>query len=145
MHVLANKQFERAEFRRSVYVAEIPHGTPLSALLEPDYWRHVAAKLKKNDIIEAFAADGGFDVELRVIEAQPTYAKVRIRKGTESSGLLPGPLPDVVATSDYRVKWRGPNGGWSVIDKSNAVVASKLPSEEAAHEALNGFLAAKAA
>jgi hypothetical protein len=104
-------QFQPAEFARQVYQAVPSHGTTIDDMLKPEYWAHIATKLRPTYRIEVNAEDGSFFAELIVRDAGRTWAKVALlRHKTFDDGadiLGESPAPDYVI--NFRVgptKWR---------------------------------------
>jgi hypothetical protein len=66
-----------AEYSRSHYFVLAPFGVTIDDLMRPPFWAHHTLRLKQLDIVEVVAEDGSFDVELRVVDAQVGYVKMR--------------------------------------------------------------------
>lgn len=69
-------RFQPAEYARVIYQAVPEHGTTIEQMMAPDYWAHVAAKLKPTHRIEVMAEDNSFFAEFIVLDAGRTWAKV---------------------------------------------------------------------
>lgn len=100
-----------AENARIIYQAVPEHGTTIDDMLKPEYWAHVAAKLRPTYRIEANAEDGSFFAEFIVRDAGRTWAKVvLLRQKFFDDGadiLSESAAPDFVI--NFRVgpqKWR---------------------------------------
>jgi hypothetical protein len=66
-----------ADYSRSHYFVEAPFGVTIEDLMQPKFWAHHTLRLKRLDIVEVFAEDGSFDVDLRVVDVQVGYVKMR--------------------------------------------------------------------
>ena len=107
-----------AEAVRAHYVADIPSGTPISTILVPSYWAHVATQLKPQDLIEAFWEDGSQEADLRVMFVGRAEVKVRVKSHTTYEEITDAE----VQGDDYEVKWRGPGAKFAVVRRDTGVV-----------------------
>lgn len=130
-------QFAESAVRHWFIVVE--PGYSVDDVLAPEFYAHVTRErgsggrtLSVNDKIDLVAADGSFDITVRVLSVQQGRAVVRLSPfvgGDEAGSGETAPMAGFVA------KWRGPKGLWSVIDQtSNRTVAERLPTKEAALE-----------
>lgn len=55
-----------ADFNRTIYHLDVDPSVTIEDLLRPNFWAHHAANLKRGDVVDVLAADGGYDVTLRV-------------------------------------------------------------------------------
>ena len=136
-------RIDRADFARSEYFLSAPPGTTVDQVVDPDFWLHVARRLKVNDRIEIVAADGSFDMEVRVTAIDPRglWAHVRPLRVAEGQFAVPeasGAYPD---KDGYTVEWGGPHR-WRIV-RGNDVVARDFPDQAAAISALLNIKAAK--
>jgi hypothetical protein len=97
-----------SENERVVYVHYVEAGVHPHALLKPDFWTHVAAKLRSGDRIEVTAEDLSYFAELMVLQADRTWAKVSMLRLHELTG--EDPTADDMRTigSEYRIQFKGP-------------------------------------
>lgn len=73
-----------ADYNRTAYHIEVDPSVSIADLLRPNFWAHHAANLRKGDLLDVLAADGGYDVTLRVtgtgigmVEMRPLRVWVR--------------------------------------------------------------------
>lgn len=83
---LAPNALQQAEFARLTYAVNLPEGTQLKTILEPNYWMHVAAKLKPRTRIEVTTDDHAFYAELYVVACDRTWAKVVVLRMVDFRG-----------------------------------------------------------
>lgn len=83
---LAPNALQQAEFARLTYAVSLPEGTQLKTILAPNYWMHVAAKLKPKTRIEVTTDDNAFFAELYVVACDRTWAKVVVLRMVDFRG-----------------------------------------------------------
>ena len=136
--------FKLASSARNVWHVYVGVATKLEDVLKPEFWAHVAMRLKPGDYIEVVREDGVFVATVRVLQADNLWAKVEpvtlpIQRQEEKVDLPPS------ATEDYSIEWRG-RGKHSVVRKSdNVVVQSGMDSRLDAEIWLKQHLKALAA
>lgn len=126
-------RFKPAEYCRTVYQATPEPGTTLKDLLEPGYWTHVAAKLRKGDRIEAIIEDGTFFAELYVKHANKIEAHVTLMREVKlSEAKVKGKDVDLAeAFPDHSIRYAG--GEWRILRKEDKqILRDKLKSKEEA-------------
>jgi hypothetical protein len=126
-----------AEFARASYFILARPGVTPDHIVDPDFWVNWASTLKINDRIEVVAADGSFDMEVRVVALDPRGLWARVRPLRIAEGKIPvsssptGQYPDaegyIVEFSDHH-RWR--------IIRGNDIVARDFPDQASAIEAL---------
>lgn len=126
-----------AEFGRTVYVVTAEPETTKEDLLKPEYWAHVANKLRPWDRLEVRSDDGTFFAELLVLESSRVWARVHLLQHITLTSA------DVAQTQarnqDYEVRFRGPVLKWCAIRLSDAEpIKERMGSKEEAQ----AFLAA---
>lgn len=122
-------RFTLAEYRNVTYTVEPEQGTPFEAVLKPEYWAHVAQKLRVWDRIMVRAEDGTYWGELLVINCGHLYARVHVLKKVELGADATKPLE--VLPAGYEVKFQGPKLKWVVLRGADRLAAT-LESEHAA-------------
>lgn len=132
--LLVTQLFE-AEFRRSDLLMYPEAGTRLDEMLIPEYWSHVARRLKAFDRIEVRPADGTWWAELLVHVVEPFAARVEVLREHHFGG---GRRPVVQAPDGYEFRFRGQNG-WCVVRLSDGAV---LREKEGSIEAAEAWLTA---
>lgn len=127
---LLPKRLSRAEYERGNHFLEVPKGVPVAAVVDPDFWQHVAARLHVNDRIEVLSPD--FDLDLRVValDSRKLWAQVRVLRLCDAAGLAiagaePLASPAVIAgapdTEGYIVEWGGPKHLWRIVYGGNLI------------------------
>lgn len=118
MTQLAPSNFKQAEFMRNVWCAVPEKDTPFDALLDPQYWAHVSALIKRGDRIEILAIDSSYFAELLVLDAGRLFAKVKVLRHilleqvvTAEQVETQSPIPE-----GYDVKWAD-RAKWRVTRK----------------------------
>jgi hypothetical protein len=100
-------RFKNAEYERVIYQACPENGVSFEDVLQPEFWSHVADKLKPTDRIEVLAEDGSYFAELLVIDAGRLYAKVAVLRFVElASSEVPADLAGDLA--EFKVEFKGP-------------------------------------
>lgn len=125
MTQLAPRNFHQAETKRNLWTVVPEFGTPSQALLDPSYWAHVSAMLRRGDIISVLPEDNSYYSELLVMDVGKLFAKVvelRCVK-IESSKSLNINLPE-----GFEIKFRGPMK-WSVLRKGEVLKDGMLKQE----------------
>lgn len=121
MTQLTPRRFKASEVVRNQWEAEPEFGTPAEALLNPAYWAHVSAQLRRRDVITALAEDNSYWSELLVLDAGKLFAKVvqlRCIQITQAQ-MLNVEVPD-----GFEIKFRGPKL-WSVLRGKDVLVEGK--------------------
>lgn len=130
--------FFDASTRRNVWHIVVTHGVAYEALFKPEYWAHVARKMRPGDLVEALAEDGSYFAQLFVVSSAPNAAAVVELSKAELQNI---DLPDV--TSGFEVKWSGPVLKWTVTRiTDNVRVATNLETKSAATEAMANHIKA---
>jgi hypothetical protein len=101
---LRESQIARIEQRRTTYHADVPAGVAYENLLKPEFWAHVAQKLRPGDFIFAEAEDGTFIAELYVRNAGHNWATV--------FEIMHHDFEELTSIGDetipgFEIKWRG--------------------------------------
>lgn len=116
----------------------VPYDTNKDDLINPEFWAHTAAKLRRGDEIKVLPDDDSFYAHLLVVACDRTWARVAMLSyvelrevHTQASAAMRG---------DYLVKLRGPKK-WSVLRKSdNKVLIEGLHQEVDAQNWLDLYL-----
>lgn len=105
-----------AEHERTVWDHVPDEGVTLEQILEPEYWQHIAPRVRAWDRIEVRWADSTRFVELMVRSAGQKEAHVTVMHDVD----LGDEVEEVVDTlSPYEVKWKGPKYKHAVVRKSD--------------------------
>ena len=108
------------DFQLSRYFEVVPPGVVLEDVLASSFWAHVAQKLRLHDQITVVAADGSFDVELRVIRKAPGFLQFRTIRLWTAEAL------DVPGDKQFTAAWAGPALKWVVKGGDGERLASGL-------------------
>lgn len=122
---MENSRLREADYDRVIYSATAFEDTTPEDMLKPEYWAHVASKLKAWDRIEARANDGTWFAEFVVMYTGKAIAKVKLMRVVDlSDSDVDG--PSATEFADYEVKWRGPHNKWSVIRRKDSEVVHEF-------------------
>ncbi len=125
-----------------VYHHSPEFGVPFEDLLRPEYWSHVAAKLRPGYRVEVMAADGSYWGMLLCRAASRTEAIMAPLQFKEIAGAVEIENAEV----PYMAKWRGPTAKWSVVRKADkTVVKDSFQVREHAENWIKNALKAVAA
>lgn len=106
-------------------------GYSLDDVMQPEFYAHVSRKLSVHDKIDIVAADGAFDVTVRVLAVSQGRAVVRLSPWIVSEEQTDDERPP----TGFRASWGGPSHKFRVVDTvTGAVVAHGFPTKEAAME-----------
>lgn len=118
-----------AETRRQEWFATCPDDVAIDDVLAPEFWSHVAAKVKPYDTITVGWDDCAWRLSLLVCDAWSGGVKVIELSRAEMAGALEKSTEEA---NGLRVMWRGPNARWSVLDAAGQVLHSGYATKEAA-------------
>lgn len=123
-------------FAHGEYFVVAPIGATPENVADPDFWLHVAARLKLHDRIEVVAADGSFDMDVRVTAVDPRghYAVVRVlRSWAADEKASNGPAVRQMGTidNDGFIVEEDPVHGWRVM-RGGDIIARRLKDKAAA-------------
>lgn len=115
--------FSQAESIVNEYFATIEQGTTRAEVLKPEFFAHIATKLRPYTEIRVVCEDGSLYARLLVLAAERTWARVHVLewhdltvKDVSQSQAESVQTPATPATAArHRVEWKGPHHKWSVI------------------------------
>lgn len=126
MPKLIQPQFRQAEFNRTIWAATPQAGTTKDEITKPEFWVHVAGKLKVGDRIEVSPESGEWLAEIIV---RATGAGGPVVHLLHFHAFQAEDLPE---SKDYEVKFGGA-AKWRVIRKADRhVLVEGLQTREAA-------------
>ncbi len=126
---LLENRFGLASYLSNVWRVTTPDGVSEDDILRPEFWAHVAGKIRPCDEIIVVPDDQKFRLHLFVTDAGKQWVKV------EKIGRIDFKTADAAPDASHAVKWRGPVAKWSVIRKSDgAVIRDRLESDDAAQQ-----------
>lgn len=115
MATLAPNRLQAGEHFRTRYTAVVDAEANLKTILEPEYWVHVARKLRVMDTIDILCDNETWFAELIVTSVGTGFAKVQLLREVKFKN-VDGPE---VLSSNFTVKWSGPKLKWAVIRNSD--------------------------
>jgi len=130
-------RFRQREQTNNEWLAILEKGTTFEEIQKPGFWAFVAVHLNVYDKIRVAIDDQLWYAELLVIACNRVSALVKptlFVKLVEDDAELPQ------MTSDYTVKFRGPQHKWSVIDPKGNVVQDGFKTEAEAMSHLAAIL-----
>lgn len=135
-------RIQSTQYERTEWLHEPQPGVTLDQVMDPNYWSHLAGRLKVRDRIEVLAADRSYDVDLRVIAIDPRghWVQVALRGISEDVPRVvaaPGPSAD---PQGYVID-NDPVQGWRIL-QGRDLIAKGFGTEELAKEALANLKAA---
>lgn len=124
------ERLESVEYVRTVWRLTPEVGTEPEELLAPDYWAHLANRLRQCDRIEAWAEDMSWYAEYLVLDVGANWAKVHLCENSiEELGEFDPRRAKVVLTG-HTVEYKGRVAKWCVIrDKDKALLKDKFATE----------------
>jgi hypothetical protein len=120
-HVLKPMMFKQADYVRNVYMISPDAGVPWDSVLQPQYWAHVAAKLKPYDEIVVVPEDDRFYGRVLVLRTGTAMAIVRQIEFVE----LEDRVADEIEDPEYTIEWKGPIARWRVTRKVDGMVVAE--------------------
>jgi hypothetical protein len=100
-------------------------GTPLENALRPEFWAHVARRLKPGSTILVYPADGAWYAELIVWDAGQNWARVSHKiQPLQRPAFMPAPG----VSDDFEVRYH-PSKAWQVVRRAtNQVLKENFPN-----------------
>ena len=126
-------RMESAEYKRTTWVAiATPGSTPID-LMRPEYWAHVAEKMKVWDKIEIRANDGAWYAEVVVVDVSRQWARINpllvVDLTTKDVSMSQAAAMNKAA--QYTVVHRGEHCKWSVVRNSDMQVVHEFEETQA--------------
>jgi hypothetical protein len=114
-----------ADFLRTYHQIKVDHETTLEDILRPGFWAHHTNVLRVDDLIDILSADGGMDVQVRVIGKGIGLVNVRpIRVWVrEQEAAVEGPVLTEVPDG-YTINF-APAQRWRVMTNEPHMIISK--------------------
>ena len=125
--MLAESKFALATYATNRWSVTLEHGVSYERVFEPDFWAHVARKMRIGDIVELHAEDTTFFAELYVVAAHRLAAKVVELRRFD----LAGSAEVLANASPLTVKYRGPHNRYCIMNGENVVQSGFQTAEEA--------------
>jgi hypothetical protein len=132
--------FRAAEFDRIIWGITLKIGQSRDDLLRPDFYSHIAARVRKNHRFEVLHEDGNYFAELIVTSASKLGIKVAFLREIDLRDLE----ATVVDQSEFYPKFRGPRK-WSILRTSdNSLVDENIDTESLAKQRIKDMTATAA-
>lgn len=116
---LREKNFGPAEYSMTEFCANPELGTMPEDLLKPQYWAHVANKLKPLDVIQVRAEDGSYYAQMLVRDRGRSWVKVAFLPGYPLMFQDIVNVPAMDVGGEFEVVWKGPQNKFRVVRKSD--------------------------
>lgn len=137
---LSPVRFTGTEYAYNTWSVNAEQGTSREDLKSPDFWSHVAHKLRAGDEVRVLAEDHAYLARFLVVATDRTWARVHELEYVDLRTQVEEAEVAMIA-DDYEVKLRGPKR-WSVIRKADRqVLQEQLHTEDDAREWLKKYLA----
>lgn len=121
-------KINRFEEMRTIWSLKSPT-SDAEDLLREDFWRVVAPRLKRHDVVHVISDDESWECELRIEASNPDGCEVSIVKKLKRRGI--GRRMTLLGDGAFRTEYQG--GWWCVIRiKDQRVVISGEATENAA-------------
>ena len=131
-----------AAFAIQTSYIELPRGVSLDDALRPEFWAHIAHKLKPRSRILVDAEDGSFSAMLKVHSASRLEAIVTVEWRSEAAPVRVAMKPE----DAFDVHYVGTKAKWRISRKSDGkTISDGWENEEIARNELRGYLQALAA
>lgn len=138
-------ELESLDYVRRDWRFTAPHGTPLETVKAPDFWSHVARKLRPGDLIEVLSADNAYDCTYRVVAVVGLLVHLRVLREwlrSPDEQVLPTGEGAQIVTADARVEFVPAAGHrWRVVARDNTVVFKGGATRDVAEAAMNEYIA----
>lgn len=113
---LPDRRFKEAGYARTPYMATVLPSVPFEHVLVPEFWSHVARRLRRGDLIEVSSEDDTWWALLRVARATPVDAEVNVLVKTDLAPIARDMKVDLTV---FKFDYGGPEKLWRVIRKTD--------------------------
>jgi hypothetical protein len=117
---ISPSNLQDASHFRTRYCAVVGASATLDDIQRPDFWVHVASKLRRMDVIEVIPESEGWFAELLVLSTGTGFAKVKLIREVQIEEQI---APNIGLSTD--VMWGGPAAKWRVIRLADGAVLSE--------------------
>lgn len=130
------KTLALAEQRIVTWHVVVPHAMPFEEVLKPDFWTHVAGRMRPHQRIIVDCDSGAWTATLFVRAAQRLSARVVVLEKHEFEETAP-----LQSAADFSVKWGGPAHKFRVLRNSDeSVIKHGFETQEDANVFLAGYI-----
>jgi len=113
---LFGARVQYSETARNSFFITIPAETPIDAVLQPAYWKHVSKKFSPYTRIEVVTDDGEYFAELLVLNAGDNWAVVKKLSYHDLNNVAD--IKEAEKHNGLELKYRGPHYKWCVMRKN---------------------------
>jgi len=106
------------------YTHTVSEGTPFEDLLKPEYWAHVAQKLRPHTLIKVVPEDGSYWAELLVLSCDRLWAKVFVLRHHDLTAVVEDSEATASRLAEFDIQWKGPVKKHVVIRKSDSTAVA---------------------
>lgn len=132
--------FKPAEFERTVWGVTLKIGQTRDDLLRPDFYAHIASRVRMNHRFEVLHEEGNYFAELIVLSAGKVGVKVAFLREVDLRELD----ATVVDETEFYIKLRGPKK-WSILRRADqSIVEEGIDTEGMAKQKLRDMTATAA-
>ena len=133
---MKESRFKPIDYVRTHYHATAEEGTPIDAILKPEYFAHVARLVRIGDEITVVSEDGSYRLHLEVADKANLWVRVHLLHKWEWVGENAEPQPDVgekPANPDepYKALWKGPAIRWCIQRQSDGMIVQENIEDKA--------------
>jgi hypothetical protein len=107
------------------YTHTVSEGTEFAHLLKPEYWAHVAQKLRPHTLIKVIPEDGSYWAELLVLSCDRLWAKVHVLRYEDLTAVAVDPEAQASRLVEFDIQWKGPVKKHVVIRKSDSTIITE--------------------
>lgn len=123
------------------YTHTVSEGTEFADLLKPEYWAHVAQKLRPHTLIKVIPEDGSYWAELLVLSCDRLWAKVFVMRHYDLTEAIENDEATASRLVEFEIQWKGPVKKHVVIRKSDrSILAEGIQTKGEAQLWLDGHL-----
>lgn len=122
MNQAQEKELHLTQHATLDYTHDPREGTAFEELLKPEYWAHVAHKLRPQTIIKVTPEDGSYWAELLVLSCDRLWAKVFVMRNYDLQAVAADPASIATLADGFEVQWKGPTKKHVVIRKSDSTI-----------------------
>jgi len=134
---LLESRMQLAEHRNNRHSVVTPEGTPWAEVLRPEFWAHVAWKLRAGDTVDVHTDDMRYFGQLYVRDVGRQRALV----GELTFRSFERIAQETAAPPTHEVKFKGPQARWCAVRLADgAVLKERCATREEAMKWLDGHL-----
>lgn len=132
--------FVGLDYAITQHMVTVQEGITPKDLTRPDFWAHIANRLRVHDVLYVRSEDSAFFGRLLVTDCGRTWAKVFILEMHDLTSESKSANDDDIVDG-HSVKWKGPTKKFCVIRESDgAVIEEKCASKNDAFQRREAYL-----